>query len=293
MKPEASGIEVVSLRHVAARFISKNEQDGLEELGAITSALFKEIQLRYRLWAFASGLAAIMFGLAVAISLFTTFALPSQSALATAVTGLIGLIWAAVIFLWHCFQYGFRPVKKVLPAKYANPDSPAAKNIDLFFSVLQPDTKLKAFYLTRVGLKRYVGREYFFGRFRVLMLSEDDKVRGLMFPPRGMWFEHELFIEVDITVLLALAKAKPNEGGRPVEIDYTAILLRIIERPSLQKILPNVYTHETQLMNLIKKECLANDDENYKGVRIPEPTQLRAFAKEILAAIKKNRKSKN
>lgn len=181
IKPEVSEIEVVSLRHVAARFISKNEQDGLEELGKITSALFEEIKLRYQLWAFACVLAAIMFGLAVAISLFTTFALPSQSALASAITGLIGLIWAAVIFSWYCFQYGFHPVKKVLPAKYATPDSPAAKNIDLFFSVLQPDTRLKAFYLIRAGLKRYVGREYFFGRFRVLMLSEYDKVRGLMF----------------------------------------------------------------------------------------------------------------
>lgn len=95
-------------------------------------------------------------------------------------------------------------------------------------------------------------------------------------------------MEVDVAALIAQAKAKPKSGGRPKEIDYEAILLALIEDDRLRAIKPNERSSETQVMKLIHNVCDACDEHD-RNIRVPESTELRAFAKKVIAAIEKNR----
>ncbi len=288
MTPGVGEPEILPIRLVAARFVAKVEQDGTAELETLTSNLFKTIRPRYLAWLTAIGAGAALFLLAIAYALFAALDGPQSGNLPMIALSIFALGWFALLAAWRWFQYGFGWARTPLPAIYANADGAISKNIDLFFGVLQRDTKLRAFYYTRIGTKSPVRRQYFFGRLRVLMLSEHDWIREPVFAPTGLWFARELYIEADVTALIAQAHAKPKAGGRPKEIDYEAIALRLIEQPGLEDIDPDKYGAETQIMELIRSVCVAND-AGRTDLRVPEGTELRKFAKKIHAAIQKNR----
>lgn len=290
MTPLVGDTEILPIRLAAARFVAKVEQDGTAELDALTSNLFKAIRPRYLAWLTAIGAGAALFLLAIAYALFDAFDGPQSGNLPMIALSIIALGWFALLAAWRWFQYGFGWVRTPLSALYPNADGATSKNIDLFFGVLQRDTKLRAFYYTKVGIRSPVRRQYFFGRLRVLMLSEHDWIREPVFAPTGLWFARELYIEADVTALIAQAHAKPKAGGRPKEIDYEAVALRLIEHPALKDIDPAKHGAETRVMELIRSVCEAGS-VSQPDLRVPEDTGLREFAKKILAAMQKNRKT--
>ncbi|MEP7348480.1 MAG: hypothetical protein ABI668_00860 [Sphingorhabdus sp.] len=290
MTPVAGETEILPIRLAAARFVAKVEQDGAAELDALTSNLFKAIRPRYLAWLITVGTGAALFLLAIAYALFAAFGGPQSGNIPMIALCIIALGWFALLAAWRWHQYGFGWARTPLTATYANTDSAIRKNIDLFFGVLQRDTKLRAFYYTRSGTKSHVRRQYFFGRLRVLMLSEHDWIREPVFAPTGLWFARELYIEADVTALIAQAHAKPKAGGRPKEIDYEAIMLRLIEHPSLKDIDPAKHGAETRIMELIRGIC-ETGSASQPDLRVPEDTALRDFAKKFVAAMQQNRLS--
>lgn len=285
MTPVEGQIEVLPIRHVAARFIAKVERDGIDELDTLTSNTFKHIRPTYLAWLFVVGIGAALTLTAIVASLVVAVAGQSDSNAPAVVTGILAFGWIAALETWRWFQYGFGWLRTPLPAIYVSADSALTKNIDRFFGAMQRDTKLRAFYNTRSGAKRFVNRQHFFGRLRVLMLSEHDWIRKPVFSPTGLWFARELFIEADVAALIAQAQAKPKAGGRPKDFDYAAIALTLIERSELRDIRPGERGAEARIMTLIRDVT----DGHPTGVTVPEVTQLPEFAKQILAAIEKNR----
>ena len=281
-------VEVLSLRRVAARFIARNEQDGLDALDAITSSSFAKVRWRYRLWMFAVFVATLVFGTALAVSVIIAIGDPAYGNLMIGAVLILLFLYYAVVSSWRWFQYGVGFERKPRLALYVDTDSTTAKNLDRFFRIMQRETTRRAFYEFGSGSQRDVNRQQFYGRLRVLMLSEHDWVREPVFSPKGMWFTRELFMKADVASLIAQAQAKPKAGGRPKQFDYEAILLELIEHPALSALDPDEYGSESRVMTLIHRLCDASDEHD-TDIRVPEPTELRVFAKKVLDAVRKNR----
>ena len=288
MTPTPSAVEVLSLRRVAARFIAKNEQDGLDILDGVTSAVFARIRSRYRLWLFAAFAATLVFVSAIVAAVVVAIADPVYGDLLIVAVPVLLLVYFLVLSSWRWVQY--RSIIGLAPqlAVYANADITTAKNLDRFFGIMQRETTPQSFWRTQSGHRRDVNRRQFFGSLRVLMLSEHDWVREPVFSPKGMRFARELFIEADIATLIVQAQAKPKAGGRPKVYDEAAMLLAVIEHPALAAIAPGKHGAESQTMNLIRDACQA-DRDGTSDIAVPEVTQLRARAKQVLGAIEKNR----
>ena len=292
MTPPAGNIEVLSLRRVAARFLARNEHDGLDELNEITAVLFGKILLRYVLWLVAVSITIVIFAGAVVVAVIAAIKMPSYSTAYTAIAACCAIVLGATLLQWRFFQYGFFLVSKPRAALYPSADTTSAKNIDRFFSVVQRETSPRAFYYTRSGSKRFLDERYFYGSLRVLLLARHRWAREPVFRPEGMWFGQEIFIEADVAALIAQSQARPKPmfkgGGRPKVIDYESILLELIEQARLRGIKPGERGSESQLMALIHELCDPSDEHD-RDIRVPEPTELRAFSKKVLAAVRKNR----
>lgn len=288
MKLVLGEIEILPIRLVAARFVAKVEKDGAAELEGQTTRLFDHIRPKYLVWLLAVGFGTGFTLFVIAFSVFAIFTQPSSNDWPFIAIAISVLVWIALLATWRWFQYGFGWVRTALPAIYANSDKLAATNIDLFFGILQRDTKLRAFYYTRNGAKRYVRRQFFFGRLRVLMLSEHRWIRELAFSPTGLWFSRELFIEADVGALIAQAKAKPNPGGRPQQYDQTEIVLALLEHPKTRQFDVDEAHAITRVEKLIISVCDACDEHD-NDIPLPAKTEFDKIAKRVLAAIKKNR----
>lgn len=282
-------IEPLPIRRIAARFIARNEREGLDELDAIASSTFGQIRRKHRLW-----LLALLILTVILVPLFLAAAIVDQtnpkwgSALYIAViVDLAALL--GTFFGWRFYQYGFGRKLKPMPSIYANADGKLLDGLARFFSVMQLETTPRAYYEAKSGRKVFLDRRYFYGRLRVLMLSEHRWEREPMFSPSGWWFDHEVKMDVDVEALIRAANARPKSAGRPTQYDYKAILLVLTEHPSLDGIDPTKHGSESQVMKLIHK--LSENRPDYPEC-LPEDTQLRGLAKEILAAIKKNRAAK-
>lgn len=284
-------VEVLPLRRVAARFIARSEQDGLDTLDALTSALFAQVRWRYQIWLFVVFVATLAFGTAIAVSVIIAIGNAAYGNLMIGAVLVLLLLYYAVVSSWRWYQYGVGFERKPRVALYANADSTTAKNLDRFFSVMQRETTRRAFYNAGSGSQRDVNRQQFFGSLRVLMLSEHDWVREPVFSTKGMWFARELFMKADVATLIAEAQAKPKAGGRPKQIDYEAILLELLEQKRLHAIDPDERGSESQMMGLIHALCDASEEHD-TDIRVPESTELRVFAKKVLNSVRKNRARK-
>lgn len=285
MASTSNGVEVLTLRSAAARFIAKIEQEGLDDLDIMTASLYRKIEGRYSLWLFSMAVATIIF--VAFLIIFTGFALqgPSLSNSLLVVGALSSLAYIMLALQWRVFQYGRVLGKTPRLAIYANGDKASLKNLDLFFKTVQLETTPRAFYKTKSGARKEITRHYFFGKLRALLLSEDDWMRGLVFAPKGLWFSHELYIEVDIAALIEQAKAKPKESGRPKTYDYTDAVMSLIEHPDIKDIDPDKRGNETRITKLLENWYIA------KRLAVPSEGQLRIYAKLILEVIRKNRLS--
>ncbi|WP_174275017.1 hypothetical protein [Sphingomonas bacterium] len=278
--------EVLPLRIIAARFISSNELEGLAELDRITADVYGLIQTKYLVWWIA--FSAALF--ASAITLLPGIGLTLAGVKGGEIVAAIGLIpfglLLAVVSYWRILQYGSMRASQPQKAVYANPDDPAARNLERLFALLQLETTPRAFYVTRNGVKRYINERYFFGSLRAAYVSKESPVREVLFAPIGFWFSREIFMDVDVDALIAQAKAKPNRGA-PKTYDYTDAVMSLIEHPVVRAIDVNKRGNQTQIADLLE------DWYRTKGGSIPSRTQLSLYAKLILEVIAKNRAAKS
>lgn len=278
--------EVLSLRIVAARFISRDEKAGLAELDRITADVYALVQKKYWLWwtAFTATLFATVITLLPGIG-FTLFAVPGGEIMAT-----IGLIpftlLMAVLAYWRILQYGGMRASAPQRALYADPDDSAVRNLERLFAVLQLESTPRAFYLTKNNERRQIDERYFFGSLRAAYVARNSPVRETLFGPIGFWFTREIFMEVDVEALIKQAKATPQRE-KSTTYDYTDAIMSLIEHPLIRG-MEDVTKRgaQTRIIDLL--------EDWYHAKRIPAPSreQLRGYVKVIQQVITKNRQSK-
>jgi hypothetical protein len=278
--------EVLSLRIIAARFISVNEKDGLAELNRITADASRVIQWKYgRLW------------LALVLTLFATVAtlLPGigfalagdKTGAALAVVGLIpfGLLMG-VLGYWRILQYGSMRATEPQVGIYADANDPAVLNLERLFALLQLETTRRAFYVTKNGARREVDERYFFGSLRAAYVAKESPIRDALFAPIGFWFSHEIFMEVDVAALIAEAKAKPNQAGAKRTYDYADAIMSLIEHPDIRNMEFGKRGNQTKIIGLLEASYIT------RRKTPPSENQLAGYAKLILETIAKNRSAK-
>ena len=278
--------EVLSLRIIAARFISVNEKDGLAELNRITADASRVIQWKYgRLW------------LALVLTLFATVAtlLPGigfalagdKTGAALAVVGLIpfGLLMG-VLGYWRILQDGSKRATEPQVGIYADANDPAVLNLERLFAILQLETTRRAFYVTKNGARREVDERYFFGSLRAAYVAKESPIRDALFAPIGFWFSHEIFMEVDVAALIAEAKAKPNQAGAKRTYDYADAIMSLIEHPDIRNMEFGKRGNQTKIIGLLEASYIT------RRKTPPSENQLAGYAKLILETIAKNRSAK-
>ena len=274
-----------SVRRLAARLLNRNEDDGLDEVNLITAAADSSVRLPFILSVGLFGVAAILFVVSVMIWGANEAAGRHLGNGPLWIAIPLGSITISTLLYWRHFQYQIGLITRPRAARYAHASRASIDTLDKLFAYLQRETSPRAYYSTANGTKRYIDRRYFFGSLRVLLLSEDANVRVVCMPPGGLWFSKPIKIDGNPEDILKAINVKPKAGGRPKEFDYVAIALMLIERPEVRDIRPGERGAEARIMTLIRDVT----DGHPTGMVVPEDTQLREFAKQILAAIEKNR----
>lgn len=278
--------EVLPLRIVAARFISNDEQVGLVELDRITADASRLVQKRY--WVLWLALAATAFSATLTLILgFVLTVRESPGADTLLIIGLVCFVLTmAVVASWRAFQYGGIKASAPQDAVYANPDEPAARNLERLFALLQRESTLRAFYRTKNGARRDVDHRYFFGKLRAAHVAREGAIRTALVGPVGFWFGHELFLEADVNPLIATAKAEPSRKGAPKQYDHTNAIIALIDHPKVRAL-------DISKQRGNQKEIIELLEDWYEGrrLKVPSQTQLAPYANQILETIAKNRSS--
>lgn len=278
--------EVLPLRIVAARFISNDEQVGLVELDRITADASRLVQKRY--WVLWLALAATAFSATLTLILgFVLTVRESPGADTLLIIGIVCFVLTmAVVASWRAFQYGGIKASAPQDAVYANPDEPAARNLERLFALLQRESTLRAFYRTKNGARRDVDHRYFFGKLRAAHVAREGAIRTALVGPVGFWFGHELFLEADVNTLIATAKAEPSRKGAPKQYDHTNAIIALIDHPKVRAL-------DISKQRGNQKEIIELLEDWYEGrrLKVPSQTQLAPYANQILETIAKNRSS--
>lgn len=278
--------EVLPLRIVAARFVDNDEQAGLAELDRIAADSSRLVQNRYlALW-----LALVATAISATLMLILGIVWTSNGAPGADTLLIIGLacfiLTMAVVASWRAFQYGGIKASAPQDAAYANPDEPAARNLERLFALLQRESTLRAFYRTKSGVRRYVDHRYFFGKLRAAHVAREGAIRSALVGPVGFWFGRELFLEADVDKLIADAKAEPSRKGAPKQYDHTNAIIALIDHPKVRAL-------DISKKRGNQKEIIELMEDWYRGrrLKVPSQTQLAPYANQILETIAKNRSS--
>lgn len=278
--------EVLPLRIVAARFVDNDEQVGLAELDRIAADSSRLVQKRYlALW-----LALVATAISATLMLILGIVWTINGAPGADTLLIIGLacfiLTMAVVASWRAFQYGGIRASAPQGAAYANPDEPAARNLERLFALLQRESALRAFYQTKSGVRRYVDHRYFFGKLRAAHVAREGAIRSALVGPVGFWFGRELFLEADIDKLIADAKAQPSRKGAPKQYDHTNAIIALIEHPQVRAL-------DISKKRGNQREIIELMEDWYRGrrLKVPSQTQLAPYANQILEMIAKNRSS--
>ena len=285
-------VEEFSIRRIAARFISNDEQAGLNEIDKIALEIYTKIHLKYAVFNWVFTISSAFLVLVVLLLSLTARRTGSQNFadMLLALECISGLAFVAAPIYWRLTQYNFGRELKPQPMIYMSGNNPSIENIGKFFEIMQRETTQRPYYYNKNGSIRHLDERYFYGRLRPLLLSKHRWIRELIFSPCGLWFSHEIYMQVDAEALIKQAKAKPNTSGRPEFYDYEAILRALIEHPGLSKITPGQHGSIAQLERLIHR--VSEEHPDYPEC-LPKKTQLGEFAAEILENIKKNRAFSN
>lgn len=278
--------ELLPLRIVAARFVDNDEQVGLAELDRIAADSSRLVQNRYlALW-----LALVATAISATLMLILGIVWTIDEAPGADTLLIIGLacfiLTMAVVASWRAFQYGGVKASAPQDAAYANPEEPAARNLERLFALLQRESTLRAFYRTKSGVRRYVDHRYFFGKLRSAHVAREGAIRSALVGPVGFWFGHELFLEADVDKLIADAKAEPSRKGAPKQYDHTNAIIALIEHPKVRAL-------DISKKRGNQKEIIELMEDWYRGrrLKVPSQTQLAPYANQILETISKNRSS--
>ena len=278
--------EVLPLRIVAARFVDNDEQAGLAELDRIAADSSRLVQNRYlALW-----LALVATAISATLMLILGIVWTINEAPGADTLLIIGLacfiLTMAVVASWRAFQYGGIKASAPQDAAYANPDEPAARNLERLFALLQRESTLRAFYRTKSGVRRYVDHRYFFGKLRAAHVAREGAIRSALVGPVGFWFGRELFLEADVDKLIADAKAEPSRKGAPKQYDHTNAIIALIDHPKVRAL-------DISKKRGNQKEIIELMEDWYRGrrLKVPSQTQLAPYANQILETIAKNRSS--
>lgn len=288
----ANAPQELSLRRVAARFISHDEQKGLDELDDITREIYGIIRLKYWITIVTAGSAAMLFIFSMILTFAAIFINSKLGNLLCLVDIVFGLIMLAAIGYWRCFQYGFASEPKRRKALYSPNHNDSVENLEKFFALVQSETKPRVYYYKRNGQKEYLKRQQFFGSLRALLLSEISWIREPATSRISFFESPDLYMNVDIDTLIALAKAKPSAGGAPKSHDYTDAIISIIEHPMLKAIRFNEQGKANRGAQKMIREALKSWYFQ-KRKRAPSDTQLNLYVNMILDAIRKNRGASN
>lgn len=278
--------EVLPLRIVAARFVDNDEQAGLAELDRIAADSSRLVQNRYlALW-----LALVATAISATLMLILGIVWTINGSPGADTLLIIGLacfiLTMAVVASWRAFQYGGIKASTPQDAAYANPDEPAARNLERLFALLQRESTLRAFYQTKSGVRRYVDHRYFFGKLRAAHVAREGAIRSALVGPVGFWFGRELFLEADVDKLIADAKAEPSRKGAPKQYDHTNAIIALIDHPKVRAL-------DISKKRGNQKEIIELMEDWYRGrrLKVPSQTQLAPYANQILETIAKNRSS--
>lgn len=280
------GKEVLPLRIVAARFVNDDEQTGLAELDRIAADSSRLVQNRY--WALWLALAATACSAILMLTLGIVWTI--RGAPGADILLIIGLacfiLTMAVVASWRAFQYGGIKASAPQDAAYANPDEPAARNLERLFALLQRESTLRAFYRTKSGTRRHVDHRYFFGKLRAAHVAREGAIRSALVGPVGFWFGRELFLEADVDKLIADAKAEPSRKGAPKQYDHTNAIIALIDHPKVRAL-------DISKKRGNQREIIELMEDWYRGrrLKVPSQTQLAPYANQILETIAKNRSS--
>ena len=278
--------EVLPLRIVAARFVDNDEQAGLAELDRIAADSSRLVRNRYlALW-----LALVATAISATLMLILGIVWTVNGAPGADTLLIIGLacfiLTMAVVASWRAFQYGGIKASTPQDAAYANPDEPAARNLERLFALLQRESTLRAFYQTKSGVRRYVDHRYFFGKLRAAHVAREGAIRSALVGPVGFWFGRELFLEADVDKLIADAKAEPSRKGAPKQYDHTNAIIALIDHPKVRALdISKKRGNQREIIELLE------DWYRSRRLKVPSETQLAPYANQILETIAKNRSS--
>ena len=278
--------EVLPLRIVAARFVDNDEQAGLVELDRIAADSSRLVQNRYlALW-----LALVSTAVSATLMLILGIVWTINGTPGADTLLIIGLacfiLTMAVVASWRAFQYGGIKTSAPQDAAYANPDEPAARNLERLFVLLQRESTLRAFYRTKSGVRRYVDHRYFFGKLRAAHVAREGAIRSALVGPVGFWFGRELFLEADVDKLIADAKAEPSRKGAPKQYDHTNAIIALIDHPKVRLLdISKKRGNQREIIELLE------DWYRSRRLKVPSETQLAPYANQILETIAKNRSS--
>jgi hypothetical protein len=279
------------LRRIAARALCRNELDGLDELDRITNSIERSVRRPH----FANSLAATILGLVfflwTAAWIATEWSGTDTGVLPALISATLFAFAAAPLIYWRSCQYGFGRITKPIAAHYAGASKRSIDNLDRLFAYLQAEDKVRAYYERADGTRRYIDRRYFFGRLRGLLLSEHADVRSIALPPSGFWFSRPIKIDCEPDFVLKAMRARPRSDPRSTKFDYRAMLLAVLEHPTIRAFDLNKPHGATRMMKVIRDICEPSLDHD-NDIRVPENSELREFANAVIAAVEKNRSAK-
>jgi hypothetical protein len=277
-------VDEISLRRLAARFLSTDEEDGLHELDGIIRGTYCAAILRYAL----SWLAFYISSILILLLICDHIQLLANGEHDRNVYNMLwSLMLVAAFFAaagplgWRWYQYGIGWSHRKRSALYPGSANKASvANLEKFFDTVGKEAV--QVYFSKNGNTKNVSRKIFLGVLRPLLLAEDDYMRGLVFYPLGLWFDRQLMIKANAEEWVRKAKAKPRSGGDGVDYDYQAILEDLIGDPELAKLDPNQHGAMKKIEDIIRVL-------NMRRRKLPRQTQMGLFTRRINDHIKKNR----
>lgn len=279
--------EEISLRRLAANFISKSEYNGLCEIDTATRITYDIIRKIHNIILYLSY--ATLYSVFITLLLFIQSIIykPAPLNYGLASISLI-LIYFLLCIIWY---YIFLRVKNnginsLIYKKCASEKT--IKNLELFFKAISNEA-IRVYFLDSKSRKHYIDRKIFSGKLRLLILAEDGYMRKPTTPLYDLRSDHTLYVTANVDALIKQSKAKPNPGGRPAKYDYLSIVESLLGDPVLAQIDPTKTGSIADIMGIIRNR---NDEALPPSERteLPQETMLREHARKICSKIRENRK---
>jgi hypothetical protein len=227
------------LARISARMlaVAELEDEALAEIDRITSAIWRQVCVRYIGMGFIIGIAAFVVVLGLSLMLLAAFTGANLGWRPVLVLIPMLLLAVAPFLYWRHFQYGLGRIVTKRPALYGEGSKATIETLEKLFEYLARRTAPRAYCALPGGTKRYLSRHIFMGRLRGLLLSERANDRNIVLSPYGLGQGGEIMIEAEPEDIIAALKPKRRGGpGREPKYAYTDALINLIDNPALADI---------------------------------------------------------